>query len=234
MNKIVPYSLALVHLGWAISLIIDAQRYLGRLIYPPFFAILHMIVVLMIVVRRLVGGILSALMMAYYWFVVKPLEPIAEPQSVGIFFLSLSLLAPLMGKWMRFENLLLLCLRFGVAYPYLEWGLDAFRNPLHFYAYLLQNPFTRFLAELNLIKETVLILGFTELLISTIMLLGLSIKQFSALSIAVLVTFMVVAGYPLALPQNIALAAASIVLAKMGGGEYVIRSVPKLLRVLVR
>ncbi len=234
MNKIISYSLAFVHMGWALSLIIDSSRYLGKLAYPPIFSALHILIALVLALNSVVGGVLSTVVMAYYWVAVKPLEPIAEPQSVGILFLSASLLAPLMRRRLTPHNLQLLGLRLGIAYPYLEWGLDAFRNPLHFYEYITQNPATSFLATQGLIEETVILLGSLELLLALTISFGFAVRPFSALSLAVLTVFMVVAGYPLALPQNIALAAASLILVKNGGGEYSIQSAPRLLGVLMR
>ena len=234
MDRLPSYAIGLVHIGWALSLIFDAARYVGKPLYPPIFAILHIIVSIIIIINDVVGGVLSAGIMAYYWSAVKPLEPIAEPQSVGILFLSASLLSSLMNKWLNSRDLLLFGFRLGVAYPYLEWGIDAFRNPLHFHAYLLQNPFTSFLADLSLIREAVFLLGLTELLLALTILLGIAVKHFSSLSLLMLIIFMIVAGYPLAIPQNIALAAASLTLIKNDGGRYSIHFALKLLRALMR
>ncbi|MEM4411100.1 MAG: hypothetical protein QXT61_05290, partial [Candidatus Caldarchaeum sp.] len=73
-------------------------------------------------------------------------------------------------------------------------------------SYLSINPLTRSLIPAGLLDHAVLSLAAVELSLAFLVLSGLFKRWTCMMVVAVLVVFAVVAGYPLALPQNIALA----------------------------
>ena len=229
--SVLRFALAITHVGWAVSLLLEGSRYAGRLAEPQLFAALHVLTALLLVGRRAsyAGGLLSGGILTYYTLYVKPLEPIAEPQSVGLIFLSLSLVLR-KGDTETPESLGRALLRLSLAYPFVEWGLDAFRNPGHFISYMGSNPITALLIPKPLLPMAALILGSIELSLSSLLLLGMAVKQAALATLLVLLVFMVVAGYPLALPQNIALASAAYILARHGAGRIALEEVIQLMR----
>ena len=221
---VVGYALALTHVGWAVSLLLEPFRYEHKLLNPWFFAVLHVATAsLLITGRRAAGGFISLVILLYYWLYVKPLEPIAEPQSVGILVISMALFTDRLFRrpdW----NIDAALLRVGLAYPFVEWGADAFRNPSHFIAFMQSNYLTRIVFPTNILPYVTFSLGMLEVILAVLMLLGIATKKASITTFTVLTTFIIVAGYPLALPQNITLLAAAYVLYYKGPGEYTITS----------
>jgi uncharacterized membrane protein YphA (DoxX/SURF4 family) len=164
------------------------------------------------------------LILSYYWVFVKPREPIAEPQSVGILAISTILLQRQLRRFFksRLPDWPLLAARLGVAYPFFEWGLDALRNPHHFQSYFNANPITQPLMQ-TMGPENLagyLALGVFEVSLALLLSFGLLARIDAIVALGALVLFSVVARYPLALPQDIALAAATIFLFKGGSGPY--------------
>jgi uncharacterized membrane protein YphA (DoxX/SURF4 family) len=200
--------LAATHGLWALSLLLDGQRYLLKPVIPPLFAIAHLAVALLLTAgHRTHGHLLATPVLTYYMFFVKPFEPIAEPQTVGILGVTAALLVREIGKIPAV--LWRLILRLGIAYPLVEWGLDAFRNPAHFKAYLSVNPITSRIIPAEALDYAVTWLGVYELALASLILSGVLEKAAAAIAAATFLAFTAVAGYPLAFPQNIALAAAA-------------------------
>jgi uncharacterized membrane protein YphA (DoxX/SURF4 family) len=100
-------------------------------------------------------------------------------------------------------------LRGGLAYSFLEWGLDAHRNPNHFYSYLSNNWVGQHLIDIMDPFLLIALLSLYELALAVWLLNGLLPRLFSSVALFTLIVFSATAGYPLALPQNIALAAAA-------------------------
>ncbi len=225
--RIVAYALATTHGGWGMALLLDER--LAMQGYTPL-AVLHFAAGALLLHRNWVqlGGALSTLILSYYWIFVKPLEPIAEPQSVGLIAVSLALLTRLdIAK--RLMSLLyirddysaaLLLVRLGLAYPFLEWGLDAFRNPPIFYAFISGNRLAYSLASPVGVETATLLIFIFEVALALLLISGFMVRASAAATFFLLALFSAVAAYPLALPQNIALAASAIFLVKNGGGRY--------------
>jgi acylphosphatase/uncharacterized membrane protein YphA (DoxX/SURF4 family) len=200
--------LAATHALWALSLLLDGQRYLLKPVIPPLFAIAHLAIALLLTAgHRTHGHLLATPVLTYYMFFVKPFEPIAEPQTVGILGVTAALLVREIGKTPA--GLWRIILRLGIAYPLVEWGLDAFRNPAHFKAYLSVNPITSRIIPAEALDYAVTWLGVYELALASLILSGMLEKAAAAIAAATFLAFTAVAGYPLAFPQNIALAAAA-------------------------
>lgn len=227
-QTLVSVGLIVAHAGWALSMAVEPWRFQDRIPSVPGFLLAHITTSVLLAVNKTVGGLASSALLLYYWAEVKPLEPIAEPQSVGLIGVSAYLarrLVSRLSKRVAPEDLGLLALRLGIAYPFLEWGLDALRNPAHFYAYLSSNQLTRLVIPEGSLGLTVLTLGVYELILFSALSTGLFSKAFSLVSAATLVLISAVVGYPLALPQNIPLALASVTLALRGPGAYDLRRV---------
>ncbi|MEM0481428.1 MAG: DoxX family membrane protein [Nitrososphaerota archaeon] len=205
--KIVVRGLAAVHILWGLSLLLEPTRYVSKPIIPALFASIHFIIFLLLLTHEKYGAVLGSVFLTYYWFFVKPIAPIAEPQTVGILSITLSILTPYAPKLSpdKHGTIQDALLRLGLAYPFIEWGLDAFRNPLHFKSYLSGNVITSFLIPTGLLDLAVLCLGLFEVSLSLLILTGFKRRVVSFLTFSVLIVFSLVAGYPLALPQNIAL-----------------------------
>lgn len=205
--KIIVPGLAVTHIFWGLSLLLEPSRYVSKPIMPALFAFVHFIIFLLLLTREKYGAFLGSILLTYYWFFVKPIAPIAEPQTVGILGITLSVLVPYAPKLSSDKRRTIqdALLRLGLAYPFIEWGLDAFRNPLHFKSYLAGNVITSFLIPAGLLDLTVLCLGLFEVSLSLLILTRFKRRIVSFLTLSVLIVFSLVAGYPLALPQNIAL-----------------------------
>jgi uncharacterized membrane protein YphA (DoxX/SURF4 family) len=208
--------LSITNLLWAVSLLFDPSQYVGKPVIPILFAAIHIAAGLAIITRyRVFGGSIMVTVLTYYWLFVKPREPIAEPQSVGILVISLILVLPHIRRLVTAsipEAIPFLLVRLGLAYPFFEWGLDAIRNPHHFLVYLKSNPITLPLTQAWDPRILILALGLFEVSLAVLLTLGLLVRIDSMVALGALVVFSLVAGYPLALPQDIALAAAAIFL----------------------
>lgn len=225
--RTVALALAATHIGWGVAFLLDA-----RLTIQGYMALaaVHFAAGALLLHKKgtYLGGAVSTLLLIYYWIYVKPLAPIAEPQSVGLIAVSLAFLTRLEAA-KRFMGLLrirddysaaLLLARLGLAYPFLEWGLDALRNPRVFYRYISGNRLAYLLASpLGVEAATFLIFVF-EVLLAILLVSGFKVRASAAATLLLLILFSVVAAYPLALPQDISLAAGAILLAKNGGGKY--------------
>ena len=224
MSRLVAAGLSLTHLLWGLSLLLDPLQYIGKPVVPVLFAAIHFATAIMIASKRfrVYGAWLSVLILSYYWAFVKPREPIAEPQSVGILAISTILLEPQLRRFFkgRLSDWPLLAARLGVAYPFFEWGLDALRNPHHFRSYLAANLITQPLMQSMGPGNLVLALGVFEVGLALLLAFGLLVRIDTIVAFAALVVFSLVARYPLALPQDIALAAAVIFLRIGGSGPY--------------
>lgn len=224
LDKLTRSALSVTHALWAASLLLEPWRYAGKPVIPTLFAIIHIVAALLILSRyRVYGGWLSVALLAYYWVRVKPREPIAEPQSVGILVISAVLLMPHAQRLFKNKlppNAAQLAFRLGLAYPFLEWGLDALRNPLRFQSYLRSNSLTAPIVSAWSAEQAVLVLGFFELAVAFLLAFGLLSRLVSFVSLLALVTFSVAAGYPLALPQDIVLGAAAVFLVRTGAGVF--------------
>lgn len=203
----------------------EPWRYAGKPIIPLVFAVIHVAAALMIVSARsrAFGGWLSVAVLTYYWLLVKPREPVAEPQSVGLLAMSATLLWPHVQR--IFNNRLPpdvqpLALRLSLAYPFLEWGLDALRNPIRFQYYLRDNFMVQPVLSVFSPETATLLLGLFEVLLAVLLTVGLLNRITSSMVLASLVAFGAVAGYPLALPQDIALGSAAVALILHGGGGF--------------
>ncbi len=218
-DELVPYSLAAVNFLWGIASLVDQRiRLHPGLPGPEVLAAIHLFSGMALVPRRirLAGLLTTVVTSAYYSFRVKPYAPLAEPQTVGILLVALAaaLDEVLAGSLSRLSAFLkpvaVLLLRGGVAYPFVEWGLDAVRNPKHFVSYISGNERALVIARVLGIENSVFLLSVLEIALASLIVLGL-LRTLSALASAtVLTVFMVVSGYPLAFPQNVALVAASL------------------------
>ena len=224
MSRLVAAGLSLTHLLWGLSLLLDPLQYIGKPVVPVLFAAIHFATAIMIASKRfrVYGAWLSVLILSYYWVFVKPREPIAEPQSVGILAISTILLEPQLRRFLRgrLSDWPLLIARLGIAYPFFEWGLDALRNPHHFRSYLTANPITQPLMQTIGPGNLVLALGVFEVGLALLLAFGLLVRIDTIVAFAALVVFSLVARYPLALPQDIALATTVIFLRIGGSGPY--------------
>ena len=223
--------LSITNLLWAVSLVFDPGQYVGKPVIPILFAAIHIAAGLAILSRyRVYGGWLSVAVLTYYWLFVKPREPIAEPQSVGILVISLILLLPHISRLVN-DNIPKwipsILVRLGLAYPFFEWGLDAIRNPNHFRIYLEANPITQPLTQAWDPRILILVLGLFEISLALLLASGLLIRIDALVALGALIMFGLVARYPLALPQDIALGAAAIFLLSEGpdtiSADYVLR-----------
>lgn len=222
------WTLASTHLLWAVALTADS-----KFSEPSFrlLSLIHLAVSILMATRfNHIGSALSFSLLSYYWLFVKPLEPIAEPQSVGLIAPSLALAwsgIPRLPKHVETllrESLTALVIRLGVAYPFLEWGLDALRNPSHFYSYLLTNPQASRLVEPLGLQTGTLLLGVFEASLAALLVAGLFNRWSSLTAYGTLILFTLVAGYPLAFPQNLALSACTIFLFFNGAGRLALRA----------
>ncbi|MEM3032367.1 MAG: hypothetical protein QXK39_05595 [Nitrososphaerota archaeon] len=200
--------LSTTHLIWAVALFAEPFRLGQRMGSPLPFGIIHLATPVLILSNSRVAGLtLSTAILSYYWAFVKPLEPVAEPQSVGILFISASELV----RNLSTDNLIThLLLRGGLAYPLLEWGLDALRNPFHFAEYMASNPVTSQALPYIPLYPSITALGIYEIMLGIWMVSGMRCRPASIVLVSTLILFSGVAGYPLALPQNIALITAAL------------------------
>lgn len=205
--KIIVRGLAVTHFSWGLSLLLEPSRYVSKPIIPALFGLIHFIIFILLLTREKYGAVLGSILLTYYWFFVKPIAPIAEPQTVGILGITLSCLVPHAPRLSPDERATIqdILMRLGLAYPFIEWGLDAFRNPLHFKSYLAGNVITASLIPSGLLDLTVLCLGLFEVSLSLLILTGFKRRIVSLLAFSTLIVFSLVAGYPLAIPQNITL-----------------------------
>ncbi|BAJ50964.1 hypothetical protein CSUB_C1112 [Candidatus Caldarchaeum subterraneum] len=200
--------LSTTHLLWAVALFAEPARFVHKIPLPQIAAVAHLAAAVLIVAGPRAAGLsISAALLTYYWAFVKPLEPIAEPQSVGILAISVALLVSMLHSENFFTRLLL---RGGLAYPFFEWGLDALRNPYHFAAYLTANTVTKPLFTYLPLYPSIFALGAFEVVLSVWAVSGPGFKIACMTSALTLLVFSAVAGYPLALPQNIALIATAV------------------------
>lgn len=225
--KTATAGLAATHTLWAASLLLDGTRYVYEPVIPPLFALAHVLVALLLFTdHRVSGNLVATPILTYYWLFVKPHEPIAEPQTVGILGVTAALLIKELGPgWDGFWQVVL---RMGVAYPFVEWGLDAFRNPFHFKAYLMVNPVTSRILPAEYFDFVVFVLGIYELLLACLVVSGLFRRVVAVTAASTLLFFMAVAGYPLAFPQNIALVAAAPLLSSHSLKFQVCVKLPRL------
>ena len=225
LNRLVCAGLSVTHLLWAVSLLVEPWRYAGKPIIPAVFAVIHLATALMIARARFrfLGGWASVSVLTYYWLLVKPREPVAEPQSVGILAISAILLWPHAQRIFKNKlpsDLRPLALRLGLAYPFLEWGLDALRNPIRFQYYLRDNAMGQPVLLVLSPEGATVLLGLFEVLLALLLTVGLLNRITSSMVLVSLVAFSVIAGYPLALPQDIALGGAVVTLILQGGGAF--------------
>lgn len=221
--KIFAASLVVAHVIWALSLLMEPERYVFKPLIPPVFALFHLAAaVLFIAEQNRHAAAATMVLLTYYWLFVKPVEPIAEPQSVGIIGVTAVFLAGLLPQ--RFNNFSAKALdglfRLGLAYPFFEWGVDAFRNPVHFITYLSVNQVTRRILPSAFLDEITFFLGAYEVFLGLWILSGLLRKYAMIFVIATLAVFTVVAGYPLAFPQNIVLVAAAYTWLRKGDSIF--------------
>ena len=221
------WGLASTHAIWGAALLLDPKiSSQGRL--EPFpLALLHILIFALMVSRGYrFGSALSFVLLFWYLLSIKPLAPIAEPQSVGL--LAPSFLIGWIGvqssghSSLRIfinETLSPLIIRLGLAYSFVEWGLDALRNPLMFVNYFRNDPDALLMAEPVGLESATLILGVSELALAGFLVVGFLTRWMSLLSYVSLILFILVAGYPLAFPQNLALAGCSIYLLFAAGGR---------------
>lgn len=210
LGRVLIGGLSITHLLWAAALLLEPAKFTHKITHPILFGLIHTVAAVIMMSRlRTAGLALSAGVLGYYWVSVKPLEPIAEPQSVGIMAISTSELLRNLFKEDFFARLLL---RAGLAYPLIEWGLDALRNPSHFAYYLSTNTTTSQALHVIPLYPAIWALGLYEILLGLWVVSGVMVKPSSTVLLATLLVFSVVAGYPLALPQNIALISAALAL----------------------
>jgi uncharacterized membrane protein YphA (DoxX/SURF4 family) len=224
-GELIPFSLAAVNFLWGIASLVDPRIGLHPRLPPPYLlATLHLVSGLTIVLRRirLAGYIMSVIMSLYYSVRLKPFAPLAEPQTIGILLISLVAaveetipLFPRKGisHLKRINDLLL---RGGIAYPFVEWGLDALRNPKHFISYISSNERALLIAGPIGIENSVFLLFVLEITLAIMIILGWLRTLTALTSAAILTLFMIISGYPLAFPQNIVLVAASLRLGTVG------------------
>jgi len=201
--SILGAGLGLTHILWTLAIILDYDMFTHKLVIPLIYLPIHLIAgVLLLAGKIFYGAILSTGVLTYYWLYIKPMAPIAEPQSVGLIGVSLGILVQRYRIIRRWSDYLL---RGGLAYPFLEWGLDAHRNPHHFYNYLSTNKFTQPLIGVTDPFLLIAMLSIYEVGLGVWLLTGLLSRPSSLIVLITLAVFSAIAGYPLALPQNIAL-----------------------------
>ncbi|GBC68671.1 hypothetical protein HRbin01_00354 [archaeon HR01] len=211
MVKILTAGIGITHILWGVALTLDYSMFTHRLGNPLVYVPIHMATGILLVAGRIIyGSALSAGILTYYWLYVKPLEPIAEPQSVGLVGISAGIL---LQELRPRDGWPLFLLRGGLAYPFMEWGLDAYKNPYHFHSYISTNTVTKSLITVVDPYLLIALLSIYEIGLAVWLLSGLYPKLSSYATLFTLITFSAVAGYPLALPQNIALAATAYTLA---------------------
>jgi len=121
-----------------------------------------------------------------------------------------------------------LLIRLGLAYPFLEWGLDALRNPAHFVEYLaVENHLTAQIMKTANLEPLVIAFGTAEIALALFLAIGVWTRPTSLLSLAAFVVFSIVAAYPLALPQDISLGAAAVNLLRYGPGSFAVTHLTK-------
>ena len=227
--RVLEAGLASVSILWGVASILDPEIGLNpRLPNPAILLVLHVAIGLLLLIKRTAtaGAASFFAVTAYYSLRVKPFAPLAEPQTVGLCAISLYLaLNPrsLLGKLPRIRwaahILPPLLLRGGVAYPFAEWGLDALRNPAHFKAYITGNELAYLLAKPVGIEVSVFLVFLTECVLALLILVGVWRRALGIVSASLLSMFLVVAGYPLAFPQNLGLIAASLCIFKGSAGR---------------
>ncbi|MEM4295119.1 MAG: hypothetical protein QXV86_05060 [Candidatus Caldarchaeum sp.] len=205
--------MALVNLLWAAASLLDPA--FAREPYLPSPALVFMIhagIGAAMLTRRLRFHALlgTAAATAYYSLLVKPFAPIAEPQTVGISAVSLSMALSRFEETRYVVFLRNFLLRAGIAYPLFEWGVDAYRNPLHFTSYIMGNSVARTLVSPVGVENAVFLLFAAEVVLSLLLVSGFGAKAVGLLTAGFLSFLSAVALYPLALPQNIALITAAI------------------------
>ena len=157
------------------------------------------------------GYLVSVVVSLYYSIRLKPFAPLAEPQTIGILLIALaatfeetvnSFLPKDFPLLKRINESLV---RGGMAYPFVEWGLDALRNPKHFITYISSNERALLIARPIGIENSVFLLFVLEIALATLIVLGWFRTLTALASAAILTLFTIISGYPLAFPQNIAL-----------------------------
>ncbi len=232
--RILEAGLASVSLLWGLAAILDPRIGMHqRLPGGPALLAIHVAIGLLLLARKTapLGALAFSTLTGYYWLRVKPFEPLAEPQTVGLCAVSLYLalgywsqLERLYHRWWPVQLLQPILLRGGVAYPFVEWGLDALRNPTHFKACISGNQLALLIAGPMGVDRAVFLLFLIELSLALLILSGAWSRAVGIASASLLLLFVVVAGYPLALPQNLGLIAASIRIAQVSaGGGYRMR-----------
>lgn len=212
--------LVAVNLLWGLALVVDPRMGAHpRVPYPPFLSILHIGAGIALLIRgsRLPASIVTFVLSAYYSLYVKPFAPLAEPQTVGIASIALYTVLRSFG-WMHGKvlsvplsnNLVDILLRGGLTYPFLEWGLDAYRNPRHFVSYINSNHLASTIVSPIGAELATFLLFLCEISLAALLLSGALRKLVGLATSTVLIFFSLVAGYPLAIPQNLALIAASL------------------------
>jgi hypothetical protein len=218
-GELIPYSLAGVNLLWGVAALSDPRIGLHPRMPPPeLLATLHLLAGLTIVPRRtrLAGYLMSVVVSLYYSIRLKPFAPLAEPQTIGILLIALAAtFEETVNSFLRKDFPLLkrineLLLRGGIAYPFVEWGLDALRNPKHFITYISSNEMALIIARPIGIENSVFLLFVLEITLAILIVLGWLRTLTALASAAILTLFTIISGYPLAFPQNIALIAASL------------------------
>lgn len=230
--RTIALGLAVTHFFFSFSLLAEPQRFVYRAINPQLFAMFHLSAFILFALKKHVAGAaLSLAVFVYYWLIVKPLAPIAEPQSVGLIAPSLVLIFLSNTRFTRsvftlieprisLPSLTATLLRLGVAYPFIEWGLDALRNPEAFYTYIMNNQYATLVATPIGLQKGTFLLGLFEITLGVALSLGVATRLLSAISVFCLALFSVAVGYPLALPQNLAVAATALPILRGGGGIY--------------
>ncbi|MDJ0274401.1 MAG: hypothetical protein QXO17_02495 [Nitrososphaerota archaeon] len=218
-DELVPYSIAATSVFWGAAALVDPRIGLHPRLPPPeIVAVLHFLAGLLIVPKRVrwIGCFTVFVVTAYYSVWVKPFAPIAEPQTIGISMIALGstieeVSSRVAARDYRVSKLAItLLMRGGIAYPFVEWGLDALRNPKHFVNYISSNERASTLANPIGIENAVFLIFLVETVLATLIATGLLRKLTGIVSALVLTLFSAVAGYPLALPQNVVLIATSI------------------------
>ncbi|MCS7137061.1 MAG: hypothetical protein NZ941_01680, partial [Candidatus Caldarchaeum sp.] len=167
--QLIILGLALVNLLWGASALVDPS--IAReptLPHPLLLFAAHTLSGSAMFFQKLRPYALlsTAALTAFYVLRVKPFEPLAEPQTVGILGITLSQLLPHNVKAVhqpKLDNFVEdFLLRVGIAYPLFEWGLDAYRNPLHFISYIRGNILARAVAAPLGIENTVFLIFVVE------------------------------------------------------------------------
>ncbi len=220
--------LSATSLLWGLAFLFDPRLSLHhRLPHPLIMFILHWSIgIALIYPFRATrwAGLAMCATATYYALMVKPFEPIAEPQTVGIAalsafvtFVSIPRVSRLSEENSWLAGLLGLLFRGGIAYPFFEWGLDAYRNPAHFKHYITENSSALLVASIFGLDTTVYLIFAVELALAVMLVSDRLHRATGIISAALLTLFTIVAGYPLALPQNITLIAASLEYVRLDG-----------------